>query len=71
MEPKDYTVEETAARIGCSRDVVRDLVVAGRLAGAYHIGAGDTRKHWRIPSAAVDALMRARGRDLPAGVEVR
>jgi excisionase family DNA binding protein len=52
---KALTVRQTASKLQCTQKWVRDLLYEGKLEGARKVG-----RHWRIPTAAVDARLRQR-----------
>ena len=53
----DLTLSEVADRVGRASSTVRGWCSRGLLTGAYRLNGRD----WRIPTAALDAFLRAQG----------
>ncbi len=45
--------------------MIRDMIRLGKFPGAFDASVGGKRKHYRIPTAEVSALIAARLRDRP------
>lgn len=58
MSQPDMTVKDVAAAISASENVVRGLLAAGDLPGAYRLSGA--RGRWRIPASALDAFRERR-----------
>ncbi|MCD0459968.1 helix-turn-helix domain-containing protein [Roseiconus lacunae] len=55
---KSYSTTEAAEILGCSDEMIRQEIKAGRLA-AYTIGSGKQRKRYRITDTAIEDYISA------------
>lgn len=62
------TVEQAAARLQTSHEMVRRMLRDGRLRG---LRLGGRRAGWRIPASEISALFAADGRPRPGPVPAR
>lgn len=62
MTGDTYTVRDAARLLGISQETIRRMIVRGDLPAGREPSPGHYGWRYRIPAAAVQALMRERGR---------
>ena len=61
MSESILEVGQVAKRLGVSTNTVRRLCEQGVFENAWVSGAGEKRKHWRVPASDVEKYLACRG----------